>query len=576
MNHAKPSLAWCLGLIFAAASAGAQQPASEAADLILEHGAIRVDGGWVEALAIRQGVIIAVGDQASVRVHRGAATRIVDLAGATVVPGLHDMHVHPISAGLQQTECRFAQGTAGAQVLAAVKACVATRSRGEWVTGGQWDAASFGPQGMQLRQLDAVSPDNPVVLTDISYHSVWANSQALRLARIDRRTPNPPGGVIERDARGEPTGVLRESAAGLVRALLPPPTTAQNQQALRWSMDAMLRQGITSFTDALVDEEGLRAYAALADAGQLHQRVRACQIWRQSPRPVADSAAGFAVQRNLWARPRFQPDCVKIALDGVPTDSHTGAMLEPYVDTDGHGDERARGMLMVPAENLGAAVSAFDAAGLVVKMHAAGDGAVRAGLDAIAATRAANGDSGLRHDIAHNSFADQADLRRAKGLSATLEMSPYIWFPNPIIPDVVKAVGPERMLRWTPVKDAIDAGALVVPGSDWSVVPSVNPWLALETLVTRQRPGGGGEVLGASQRISLEQAFDLFTVNAARQMGNQGRTGRIARGMLADLLVLDRNPFRIPVTEVHLTQVRAVVIEGVLVRGELKGVGSQD
>ena len=127
MNHAKPSLAWCLGLIFAAASAGAQQPASEAADLILEHGAIRVDGGWVEALAIRQGVIIAVGDQASVRVHRGAATRIVDLAGATVVPGLHDMHVHPISAGLQQAECRFAQGTAGAQVLAAVKACVATR-----------------------------------------------------------------------------------------------------------------------------------------------------------------------------------------------------------------------------------------------------------------------------------------------------------------------------------------------------------------------------------------------------------------------------------------------------------------
>ena len=140
----------------------------------------------------------------------------------------------------------------------------------------------------------------------------------------------------------------------------------------------MLDQGITSFTDALVDEDGLRAYAALADAGQLSQRVRACQIWRQSPRPAADSAAEFAVRRNLWARPRFQPDCVKIALDGVPTDSHTGAMLEPYVDTDAHGDDRARGMLMVPAANLNAAVSAFDAAGLVVKMHAAGDGAVRA------------------------------------------------------------------------------------------------------------------------------------------------------------------------------------------------------
>jgi len=144
-------------------------------------------------------------------------------------------------------------------------------------------------------------------------------------------------------------------------------------------------------------------------------------------------------------------------------------------------------------------------------------------------------------------------------------MSPYIWYPNPIIPDIVKAVGPERMKRWTPVKDAIDSGALVVPGSDWAVVPSVNPWIAIETLVTRQKPGGGGEALGESERISLEQAIDLFTVNSARETGDRTRLGTIEPGMLADLIVVDRNPFKIPVTQVHETTVTMTMINGEVV-----------
>ena len=144
-------------------------------------------------------------------------------------------------------------------------------------------------------------------------------------------------------------------------------------------------------------------------------------------------------------------------------------------------------------------------------------------------------------------------------------MSPYIWYPNPIIPDIARAVGPERMQRWIPLKDAIDAGALVVPGSDWSVVPSVNPWIAIETLVTRQAPGGGGETLGASQRISLDQAIDLFTVNSARQLGRRSALGSIEVGMLADLVVVDRNPFEIPITEVHDIEVLMTLIEGEVV-----------
>src|SRR6202044_3917251 len=152
--------------------------------------------------------------------------------------------------------------------------------------------------------------------------------------------------------------------------------------------------------------------------------------------------------------------------------------------------------------------------------------------------RKANGYSGILHDGGHNSFVTMSDIGRARGIEATFEMSPYIWYPNPIIPDIAKAIGPERMKRWIPVKDAIDSGALVVPGSDWPVVPSVNPWIAIETLVTRQKPGGGGEVLGEVEKITLKQAFDLFTVNSARQMGNRNKTGSIEKGLLADVLVL--------------------------------------
>jgi len=144
-------------------------------------------------------------------------------------------------------------------------------------------------------------------------------------------------------------------------------------------------------------------------------------------------------------------------------------------------------------------------------------------------------------------------------------MSPYIWYPNPIIPDIANAVGEERMLRWIPVRDAMEAGALVVPGSDWPVVPGVNPWVGIETLVTRQAPGGIGDPLGEAEKISLEQAVDMFTINAARQLGNSHITGRLERGMLADMVVIDRNIFEIPVTDIHNTQVRMAFIEGELV-----------
>jgi predicted amidohydrolase YtcJ len=540
---------------------------AEAADLILSNGQVYTPAGWEQSIAVRNGVIIAVGDDEQVQRFRSPQTRVIELHGDTVVPGLHDMHVHPAGGGLQQQACNFPQGSSPQQVLETVKRCVAKSDKGEWIRGGQWDAASFGKQGVHRSLLDSVAPDNPVALSDISGHSTWANSKALEISGITAETTNPPGGIIERDDKGEPTGVLREAAAGLLRGgPRTPLTLEESAESLSWSLSKMLSYGITSFTDAGVSVNSMKAYAYLADKGILKQRVRGCIMWGSMySSGTQDSLFNPIDQRNLYARDRFKPDCVKIILDGVPTDGHTAAMVEPYANSSDLDEARAKGLLLIKPEVLNPAVIDFDARGLTVKFHAAGDAAVRAGLDAIAAARQANGFSNILHNVGHCSFIQMSDIRRARDIQATFEMSPYIWYPNPIIPDIAKAIGPERMKRWTPVKDAIDSGALVIPGSDWPVVPEANPWIAIETLVTRQQPGGGGEILGEVEKITLQQAFDLFTVNSARHMGSRSKTGSIEKGLLADLLVLDRNPFKIPVTQIHDTRVKLTLINGEVV-----------
>jgi predicted amidohydrolase YtcJ len=407
--------------------------------------------------------------------------------------------------------------------------------------------------------LDSVAPDNPVILRDISFHSAWANSRALAIAGVTTETPDPEGGIIERTPSGEPSGVLRESAAAMVSSHVPEVSVEVGAAALAWALNTMLAYGITALEDAGVSETTARSYGLLEARGQLHQRIRGC-LW--------GSDTGLIDRHMEFATDHFSPTCVKLALDGVPTDGHTGALVDPYVDAshqDGGQTDRERGLLMIPQPELDRIVTDLDLRGFTIKFHAAGDAAVRAGLNAIEAARTTNGFSGQYHNIAHNSLVQLSDIPRAREIFATFEFSPYIWYPVPLITDIRHAVGEDRMLRWMPIREALDAGGLVVPGSDWSVVPSVNPWIAIETLVTRQVPGGGGEVLGASQRITLSEAVDIFTRQAAMQMGHGHATGTLERGKLADFIVLDRNIFEVPITQVHETKVLMVFIEGELV-----------
>jgi predicted amidohydrolase YtcJ len=564
-------LKWSIALAAAAYACAVPRlgPADEkaqspAADLILTNGHIKTSSGWAEAMAVRKGIIVAVGGAAEINALRGNGTQLLDLGGDTVLPGLHDVHVHPVFAGISARQCSIPQGSSLRETLKIVKACAEKAKPNAWVTGGQWDASALG-QAPNRVLLDSVAPNIPVLLSDTSGHSSWANSKALKLVGVAKGTPDPKGGIIERDASGEPTGVLREAAADQAATHVPKYSEAESQSALHWAVQKMLSFGITSFTEAAVGfstgvDNELSAYAALADAGTLKQRVRLCLVWSPTDR---DTEATIA-SRNFYARDRLSPDCVKIFLDGVPTDSHTAAMLQPYQGTVAGRDDEAsrRGLLLVPQETLNEAVTRFDRMGLTVKFHAAGDAAVREGLNAIEAARKANGFSAQMHNVGHCTFVARADVGRARGIGATFEVSPYLWGPTPINDDITAAVGKDIIKRVWPVREMLDSGALVVPGSDWSVVPSVNPWIGIETLVTREKPGGSTDTFGKAEAITLTEAFKLFTVNSAIEEGTSSKVGRIEPGMLADVIVVDKNPFETPITQVHAVTVKMTFIGG--------------
>lgn len=551
-----------------AANASGMLVGAGSAKLILTNGRVHTPGGVAEALAVNErGVIIAVGKASEVIKLQTVATDVMDLGGRSVLPGFHDLHVHPIFAGLQMQRCVVPQGSNLQTTQRIIADCAKRTEPGAWITGGQWDAPALG--GVPHRaMLDKVVTDLPILLYDTSGHSAWANSKALELAGVTAQTPDPEGGIIERDASGAPTGVLREAAVELVKQHVPPPTPDQLRRALEWSLNEMLSQGITSFVEAAVGfsaglPKEMAAYADIADAGKLQQRVQLCLTWG----PGEETAEAVIAARNLYARDRLSPDCVKIFLDGVPTDSHTAAMLEPYAGTiEGRDDEASRmGMLLVQKPTLNQAVTRFDAEGLTVKFHSAGDAAVRAGLQAIAAARASNGFSSQMHNVGHCTFVAHEDMALARNIGATFEVSPYLWSPSPINDSITAAVGAERIERVWPVREMLDANAMVVPGSDWAVVPSVNPWIAVEILVTRQRPGGSSDSFGKKQAITVREAIDLFTVNGARHMRMGDKTGRIVPGLLADVIVVDRDPFQTPATELHKITVMKTIIQGEVV-----------
>jgi predicted amidohydrolase YtcJ len=522
-----------------------------------------------QAMALRHGRVLAVGSDREILALADASTERRDLCGHFVMPGLIDTHLHGIWGGLRDLFEAYVGMTANIEkLLQAVAAHCAKAPTSQWISGGPWFQAAVDalPQSPRAT-LDRVSPNHPVALQDATYHTLWLNSVALKLAGITRNTPDPVGGRIGREPNGEPDGLLYESAQSLGRQYLTP-TPAQLAQAIDYMRELFHSLGIIGFKEAMAYETLLDAYASADAAGKLQLHA----AMHLSRKPLSATVETPMETLELW-RTKYQSahlhtSFIKLFLDGVAP-SLTASFLEPYQACTGCDPltYNPESLLLIDPASLAREVTEFDRRGFVVKMHAVGDRAARAGLDAIAAARASNGDSGLRHEIGHTAFVSDADHPRFKQLQAIAEMSPRLWFPNPVTPGQYKVLGPVRTNRCHQIRSLLDAGAELTYGSDWpAAAADPNPWIGLAGMLTRRNPFGLFEgALGEEQAVSLEQALPMFTSNAARAMGLESVTGSLIAGKSADFIELEHTLFGASAIQIAQTKPLRTIFEGTVV-----------
>jgi predicted amidohydrolase YtcJ len=482
------------------------------------------------------------------------------------MPGINDAHLHPIlGASKDLFECRFDFTATPDRIAAAVSACAKTAGDSQWIRGGQWSSDFFVHNAMPSprKWLDQFSADKAVVLVDDAYHNVWLNSRAFDLLELKEEGELPEGVAFLRDKDGKFSGVVIE-AFGFLKDRLPL-STEQNKKAARHAMAAANAAGITGMKGTAVAADGIRGFAELADAGELTTHMAIAIYTGYGHRESALDIEALLAIREQYTRPGLDLAFAKVFMDGVPTAARTAAMLSPYVALP-QEKEPNFGMQHLAAEQLRDDVVALDKAGFTVKIHAAGDRSVRMALDAVEAARKANGDSGLRHELAHAGFIDDSDMERFKSLQAVADLSPYIWYPSPIIDSVVSALG-ERGEHYWPVKDLLAIDAPVAIGSDWpAAVPTLNPWPGLESLVTRADPYADTvKTLWPEQAVTIDQAVKIFTLEGAKALRLQDKTGSIEPGKSADFIELNQDIFRQNATSISDTQVLRTWLRGKLV-----------
>jgi len=562
-------------LLTAAAITGCAREAKtnvEAAELALTGGAIyTVDGArsWAEAVAVRNGRIVYVGTDKGAEGHIGPETKVVDLEGRMVVPGFQDSHVHPISAGVEANSCDLNAVDNVEAYVATIKKYADAHPDEPWITGGGWLMSAFGPGALARRELiDAVVPDRPVILWSRDGHTVWVNSKALEIAGITNDTPDPPDGRIDRDPKtGAAIGSLQEGAEDLVASKMPPTSDAKREEGLRYAIKYLNGFGITAIQDASVNEEDLKAYRKLDEAGNLSLHVVG-SIWWERGEGV-EQIDGMKRLRSEYTKGHVDAGTVKIMQDGV-MENYTAAMLEPYLLP---GKKDVRGIPMVEPERLMEAVTRLDAENFQVHFHAIGDAAIRQSLDAVEAARKVNGDLGHRHHISHLQLIDPADIPRFRQLGVVANFQPLWAYADDYITELtIPFLGPKRSAGLYPIGSVQKSGAIVAFGSDWSV-SSPSPFEQIETAVTRMGAlGDTTEPWLPEERIALPEAIAAFTINAAYTNRLEKETGSLEVGKRADLIVLDRNLFEIEPTALSDAKALVTLFEGKPVHGNLEAL----
>ncbi len=520
------------------------------------------------AIGVGGGRILAVTDEAAVRLLAGPETEVVDLAGGLLVAGFQDAHVHPAVAGVQMLRCDLSEQRSVDGYLAAVAAYAEANPDAEWICGGGWSMDVF-PGGVPTRaMLDTVVPDRPVLLTNRDGHGAWVNSAALRLAGVGRDTPDPADGRIEREPDGGPAGMLQEGAMDLVAAHVPVATPEEAQAGLLAAQQYLFSLGVTSWQDAMIgafpgNPDNYDVYLRAAADGSLKARVVGA-LWWDRDRGL-EQLPDLEERRRGGRVGRFSATTVKIMQDGI-AENFTASMLEPYLDRCGCPTQNS-GLTFVGPELLTEAVRALDHAGFQVHFHALGDRAVRQALDAVAAARAANGATDNRHHLAHLQVVHPDDLPRFAELGAAANIQALWAAHEPQMDELtIPFLGPERSALQYPFGDLQRAGARLVAGSDWSV-SSPNPLWGIHVAVNRALPPTEPDhkphaPFYPEQALTLAQALTAYTAGSAWANHLDDVTGTVEVGKYADLVVLDRDPFAHPAEEIGRTRVLRTYLDG--------------
>ncbi|MDA3147303.1 amidohydrolase [Leucobacter sp. UCMA 4100] len=509
------------------------------------------------SVAVSQGVFTAVSG-GSLRHLAGPETRVIDGAGAFMMPGLVDVHNHHAVAGRADLfELSIPVGASASEVLEAVARHASDLSQDAWITGGPWGTNLLNELNtLSMRaKLDEASGGRPVVLIEDSRHNRWASSEALRLAGIE--VADAQAGVLAEAGSTEPTGVLLEGAGLKVEQAMAAAggiTALQHRMSSARGVEVLNSFGVTAFQDAATSLPMLQALAELDTEGELN-------AWVVSSLTMNDDIFGFDPigqvlidQSEAYRTPHHRPDFVKIFLDGVPP-ARTAAFLEPYLADEQHGCEH-RGELLISHDDFAALMAELAGQGLNVKVHCAGDASAREVLNVVETLRA-GGDWGTRVHIAHGQILAPSDLPRLGELAVTADMSPFVWFPG-VIPHALSQVLPAHTLeKFQPSRDLLTLGAKLAMGSAWPVSPTPNPWVGIHGLVTREDPfrQWPGE-LCPDQALTVVEALTVCTSGGAEAMGLGEVTGRVREGFSADFVMLDTNPFTEPVTTLVDTRVR--------------------
>jgi predicted amidohydrolase YtcJ len=545
---------------------GAQRDDDGPVDLIVYNGHVYTADGkgtMAEAVAVQGNKILRVGSNREIQRLRRAQTVLVDARGGAVLPGFIDAHAQLLGGGLALGQLNLLNVGTLPEIEIALKNWVENNPNRAWITGRGWHDEPFVGTHPSRQFLDSIVPDRPAYLTARDGHTAWANSAALQLAGITRRTPNPAGGAIVKDPRtGEPTGLLRETAMDLVAARIPKPSRAEQISAIRAAIREAHRHGVTSIQSPTTSVEELELYDALRRNGSLNVRIHAAVAADGSTLGADEIDRLEELRAKYPDGPLFKTGAVAIVADGAIT-SHAAAMLAPYEDRP-----TVTGEPRLTATALNEMVTELDKRGWQVMVHAIGDRAVRMALDAFEHAIARNPAParGRRHRVEHVETIDPEDLPRFGKLGVIASMQPSTGVPETSRLEALHAaIGEDRASRGWAYRSIARLRGLIAFGSNWPT-GILDPLLGLHVAVNRTTSDelpAGGWVPG--ERVTLQQAIDAYTRTAAWASFDEQRKGSLSRDMLADLVILSTDIFEMRPDRLGQAEVAVTIFDGKVV-----------